>query len=185
MGWEMCAAGLQEQMESREELTQSLPLSRRGGPAQQLLRKSRGAGLWPLGSVYWLPISHCLHSNRPRRWAWPDVTRTYMIMCTLLFACSTSIKRLKTKTKKKGQGTKWRKSDSHKRVPGGLAGSPQYVLSEETIWRRKKVPVSSKDLQAPFFKDESVFQQVSLKLRNKPLHGYFLEIFSSTGIIHA
>lgn len=60
-----------------------------------------------------------------------------------------------------------KESDSHYEF---LAGSPQYVLSEETVWiRRTKGPVSSKDLQAPLFKDESVFQQVSFKLRNKLL----------------
>lgn len=79
---------------------QSLPLSRLGHHhfSQKAPGPGRGHSALRIDFTFLIVFT----SNRPRRWARQDVTRTFMVMRTLLYACSTSVKRWKT-NKKKGK----------------------------------------------------------------------------------
>lgn len=103
MGWEITAARLGEQMQNSEEAAQSPPPPHPRPTGLPSTVTSRGE---PLGQAVatWLFVNFTFTiiftSNRPRRWAWPDITGTFMVRFTFQYARSTSVR---FTTKKRGR----------------------------------------------------------------------------------
>lgn len=103
MGWEMTAARLGEQMENSEEAAQSPPPPRPHPTGLPSTVTSRGEPLGQAVATWLFDVKMMVNvksTNRPRRWAWPDITGTFMVRFTFQYALSTSVR---FTTKKRGR----------------------------------------------------------------------------------